>query len=204
MIAAIVLAAGLSTRMGRPKQTLLLDGEPMLQRVLGNIRGSKVDQIVVVLGAGSKEVEGKVRFRDETVVFNAEFRQGMSSSLRAGLGALGPDTEAVIVVLGDQPYVSAATIDKLVRAYETKRAKIVAPLFRGRRGNPVLFDRSLFGQMMKVRGDRGARSVVEGNAGDLLEVEVGDGGILLDIDEPEDAKRGRGGRATQTRSRESG
>ncbi len=189
MIAAVVLAAGLSTRMGRPKQTLLLEGEPMLERVLGNVRGSHVDRIVVVLGAGREEIERKVKFRDETVVVNAGYRLGMSGSLRKGIAAAGPEAEAVLVVLGDQPYVSRATIDKLVDAYKTSKAKVVAPLYQGRRGNPVLFDRSLFPQILRVRGDRGAKSVVERNADDLLEVEVGDEGVLVDIDTPEDIGR---------------
>ncbi len=157
--------------------------------------------MVVVLGGGIREIQKKVKFRDEVLVFNAEYRRGMSGSLRMGLKAVGPDAEAALVVLGDQPYVSDATIDALVDAYRASRAKVVAPVFQGHRGNPILFDRSLFRQIMKLRGDRGAKSVVEGNADSLLEVEVDDRGILLDIDTPEDTLGAERVRARQMRSR---
>ena len=186
LIVALVLAAGVSSRMGRPKQTLLLNGVPMLQRVLEIFRGSKVRRIVVVLGASKAEVKRLVRFDGEIVIVNPRFAEGMSSSLRFGLKHVGRGVDAVIIALGDQPFVLPGTIDRLVEAYEHSRAHIVIPTYLGRRGNPVLFDKNVFSRIAKIRGDVGAKSVVLKNAADVLEVEVNDRGILVDIDTPSD------------------
>jgi len=189
LIAALVLAAGGSSRMGRPKQTLLLDGVPMLQRVLNTLRESNVGRVVVVLGGSAVEVRRHVRFDDELVVVNPSYSKGMSSSLRLGLKHVGTDADAVIIALGDQPFVHPATIDTLVSTYEGSRAPIVIPTHKGARGNPVLFDRRVFPQIAGIRGDIGAKHVVEENAADVLEVEVPDRGVLVDIDTPADLNR---------------
>jgi len=188
LIAALVLAAGVSSRMGRPKQTLLLDGVPMLQRVLETFRRSHVGRIVVVLGANEDEVRKLVKFAGELVIVNPRFAEGMSSSLRIGLKRVGREADAVIIALGDQPFVLPGTIDKLVEAYENSRARIVIPTYHGRRGNPVLFDKNAFSRIARIRGDVGAKSVVLKNAADVLEVEVTDRGILVDIDTSSDLR----------------
>ena len=186
MIAAVVLAAGVSSRMGEPKQILPLNGVPMLGRVLEILRRSNVGKVVVVLGANAVEVRKRVKFADELVVVNPNFPEGMSSSLRLGLKLVGTEADAVIIALGDQPFVLPTTIDKLVEAYEQFGARIVIPTYRGARGNPVLFDRSVFPQIARIRGDIGAKSVVKKNAADVREVEVTDMGVLVDIDTPSD------------------
>jgi molybdenum cofactor cytidylyltransferase len=186
LIAAVVLAAGTSSRMGRPKQNLPLSGVPILEMTLRTFRRSKVGKVVVILGAHAEEVKKDVKFAGEEVVFNPRFSDGMSSSLRFGLDRLGTEVEAAIVALGDQPFVRSTTIDGIVAAYGKTGAKIVVPTYRGTRGNPVLFDRSVFPLIGRIRGDVGARSVVEQNAADVLELEVPDEGILVDIDTPSD------------------
>ena len=186
LIAAVVLAAGASSRMGKPKQILPLDGVPMLERVLEVLRRTSVGRVVVVLGANAAAVRKGVKFTDELVVFNPRFAEGMSSSLRLGLRHVGKEAEAVVVVLGDQPFVEPLTIDKLVAAYWKSRAPIVVPTHRGERGNPVLFERSVFPQIATIRGDKGAKSVVQENARNVLEVEVPDSGVLVDLDTPSD------------------
>ena len=188
MIAAIVLAAGASSRMGRPKLTMPLDGVPMLGRVLETLRRSAVERVVVVLGAIEAAVRKHVRFEDEVVVVNKGYEDGMSGSLRLGLENVG-EADAVIIALGDQPFVLATTIDRLAAEYESSRARIVVPTFQGTRGNPVLFDRSTFPLIARIRGDVGARSVVQSCAADVLEVEVADRGVLVDIDTPTDLRR---------------
>lgn len=188
MIAAIVLAAGLSARMGRPKQTLRLEGVPMLERTLKALRRTRVDRVVVVLGANAAEVRRSVKFEDEEVVVNARFRDGMSGSLRLGLRAVERDADAAVIALADQPFVSPTTVDGLVEAYLASRAPIVVPVYRGARGNPVLFDRSLFLQIMRIEGDVGAKRVVESHKAELLELEVEDPGVVVDIDTPADFK----------------
>ena len=188
MIAAVVLAAGKSSRMGRTKQTIPLAGVPMLEKTLGTYRRSKVGKVVVVLGAHAREVKKLVRFAGEQVVVNPRFREGMSSSLRFGLNQLGAEVGAAIIALGDQPFVRSSTIDGMMAAYEKTGAKIVVPTYRGTRGNPVLFDRGVFSQVDEIRGDVGAKSVVRQHAEDVLELEVPDRGILADIDTPSDLK----------------
>jgi molybdenum cofactor cytidylyltransferase len=201
MIAAVVLAAGVSSRMGKPKQTLPLDGVPMLERVLEIFRRSNVDKVVVVLGADAVEVKKRVKFGEELVVVNSGFAEGMSSSLKLGLKHVGREAEAVIIALGDQPFVLPTTIDMLVAAYKGSRARIVVPTYRGARGNPVLFDRGVFPQMATIRGDIGAKSVVQKNAADVLEVEVPDMGVLVDIDTPSDLDRRMKVRRKRSRAR---
>ena len=185
MIAAVVLAAGSSSRMGKPKQTLQLEGGPMLERVLQTLRQTKVGRVVVVLGAHSSVVRGWVKFGKEKVVVNPRFKEGMSGSIRLGL-AEAEEADAAMIVLGDQPFVSPGTIDRIIDAYVSSRSPVVVPVYHGRRGNPVLFDRSLFPQIRRIRGDVGAKSVVSGNEDKLLQVDVNDEGILVDIDTPSD------------------
>lgn len=158
----------------------------MLEGVLKTFRKAKVDRVVVVLGANATEVMKGVRFQREKVVVNPEYGTGMSSSLRMGLGEVERDAEAVIIALGDQPFVSAKTVDLLVEAHRASKAPVVVPVYRGTRGNPVLFDRSVFAQIKRIRGDVGAKSVVASNKGRVLQVEVNDSGVLVDIDTPSD------------------
>jgi molybdenum cofactor cytidylyltransferase len=189
LIAAVLLAAGVSSRMGKPKQTLPVNGVPMLERVLEILRRSCVGRVVVVLGANAAEVRERVKFVDELVVVNPRFAEGMSTSLRLGLKHVGREADAVVIALGDQPFLHPTTIDKMVAAYEESRARIVIPKYRGARGNPVLFDKSVFPQIEKIRGDIGAKSVIQKNPADVLEVEVPDRGVLIDIDTPSDLNR---------------
>jgi molybdenum cofactor cytidylyltransferase len=186
LIAAVVLAAGLSSRMGRQKQTLPLKGRPMLEQVLRTYRRAKVDRVVVVLGAEAAEVKKNIRFQREKVVINPGYKAGMSSSLRMGLGEVERDAEAVIIALGDQPFVSAETINLLVDAHRTSKAPVVVPAYHGARGNPVLFDRTVFSQIKEIQGDVGAKSVVARNRNRVLQVDVEDSGVLWDIDTPSD------------------
>ena len=200
MIAAVVLAAGGSSRMGRPKQILDLEGAPMLERVLATFRRSKVGRVVVVLGAHAAEVRANVKFADELIVENPRFAEGMSESLRVGLRNVG-GADAAFIALGDQPYLKYGTVDIMVSAYERTKARIVIPTCQGTRGNPVLFDRSVFPQLEGIHGDVGAKAVVRRNAADVLEVEVDDVGVLVDLDTPSDVASRAGFRKRRTLAR---
>lgn len=188
MIAAVILAAGSSSRMGRPKQTLRVEGVAMLQVVLDTVRRTKVDLVVVVVGAHESEVRKEVDFRGERVIVNKAYDEGMSASIRVGLSEV-PDAEAALIVLGDQPLLAPETIDALIQTYLRFRSPIVVPVHRGRRGNPVLFDRSLFKEVLKVTGDGGAKAVVRAHMDDVLEVPVDDEGVVTDVDVPADYDR---------------
>ncbi len=183
-VSAIVLAAGQATRFGRCKQLALIGDKPLLQHTLDHIGQSKVNDIVVVLGAHADEIRQKIRFGKQRVVFNPDYADGMSTSLHAGLRALHPSTTAAIIVLGDQPFVAATTIDALIDEYHRVRPSVVVPTYNGFRGNPVLVDASLFPEMMQIRGDIGCRAIFGDHQ--VTKVAVNDRGIVQDIDTPED------------------
>lgn len=185
MISAIVLAAGQATRFGQCKQVLPLGGKTILDRVLDNLRASKVDEIVVVLGAYADEVRQKVRIEERTVM-NADYASGMSSSIQAGLRSLSEETEAALIVLGDQPFVAPRTIDLIIDTYRGTHPGAVIPTHNGSRGNPVLVDRSLFDEMLQIRGDAGCRAIFGGHGQSIVRLPVDDGGVLVDIDTKED------------------
>jgi PAS domain S-box-containing protein len=178
MIAAIVLAAGESRRFGGVKQLVLLD------RVLAHVRAAGFDDVVVVLGAHADEVRAAVDLSRERVVFNPDFARGMSTSIQAGLRALSDDVEAAMIVLGDQPFVTPETMNRLIDEYRRARPAAVVPTFRGARGNPVLVDRSLFPEMMHIEGDVGFRPILANRRAETSEVAVDDPGVVSDIDTP--------------------
>lgn len=185
MIAAVVLAAGTSSRLGAPKQMLQYRGRPVLAMVVENILKSPVDRVVVVLGYRAEELavilEG---FPVETVV-NGRYAGGQSTSVKAGLAALGGSAEAALFVLGDQPLVKPQTVRLLIERYRISGG-IVAPYYRGQRGNPVLFGRRFFPEIEALEGDAGAREIIKKHPESLNRVDVDDPGILFDIDTWED------------------
>ncbi|MGD8626447.1 MAG: nucleotidyltransferase family protein, partial [Anaerolineae bacterium] len=159
-VAAVVLAAGRAARMGQLKQLLPVAGEPMVRRVVGAVCAAGLAQVVVVVGAQAGAVTGALADLAVDVAYNERWREGMSSSLRAGLEALRPEVEAALIVLADQPGLTPGLLHKLVDHYRATQAPIVAPFYGGRRGNPVLFDRELFPELGDVAGDRGGRQLL--------------------------------------------
>jgi len=189
MISAIVLAAGNSSRMGEPKALVSIGGQPLLRRVLAAVRASPARDVVVVLGHEAERVRDEVSLDGTRIVVNSAFAEGMSTSIRAGLAAADSRAEGYLIVLGDQPFVAPTTMEALINARSTSNAKIMIPTFRGVRGNPVLVDRSLAGEVAAVTGDQGCRAIFGHHGGEILEVAVDDPGILVDIDTPSQAER---------------
>lgn len=189
MISALVLAAGSSSRMGTPKPLVDIGGRPMLGRVLDAVRGSRVGETIVVLGADADRVRALPDLAGLRVVENPAHAEGMSTSLKAGTAALGPGSTAFLVVLGDAPFLRSATIDALVAARERSGARIVLPVYAGIRGNPVLIDRSLAPEVDRISGDRGCRALRLHHPEESVEVPVDDPGVLIDLDTPEDVRR---------------
>lgn len=189
MIAAIILAAGTSSRMGRSKPLLVVGGQKLLARVVEAVQGSVTDEIVVVLGDGAERVQQEVPLDGATVIVNERYAEGMSTSIRAGIRSLREDAQSAFVVLGDQPFLQAPTLDALAKEWKATHAPVLIPTFRGVRGNPVLLDRSVFEDVRGITGDRGCRSIFGNYQGAILEVPVGDPGILLDIDTEEQLER---------------
>lgn len=185
-VAAVVLAAGMSRRMGTPKQLLRIDGKTLLEKTLENVRRSAVDEIVLVLGFAADAVGKEISTQDIKVVRNDGYEQGMGTSLRVGIAAVSDGAKAALIVLADQPFVQAATLDKLIEHHRAKKAQIVIPLFRGFRGNPVLLDRSIFPEMKALSGDVGCRALFGSHTENIHKLAVDDAGILQDIDSRDD------------------
>ena len=184
MISAIVLAAGEATRFGTCKQLARVGGKALLEHTLDHLRASRVSEIVVVLGAHAGEIQAQVRFDRERLIFNPQYEEGISTSIQAGLRSIRGD--AALIVLADQPFVRAETMDLLIAEYERSRPKVIVPTCNGVRGNPVLVDRSLFSEMMKLHGDTGFRAVFNAIPDSIVKVPVDDRGVITDIDTPSD------------------
>lgn len=187
-VAAVVLAAGQSRRMGAPKQLAAIGGMPMLRRTVEHVRASHVDRIVVVTGHEAEAVGAALKGIPVTLVRNPAFAAGLSTSLKAGIAALDDDADAALIVLGDMPNVGAAEIDKLIAAFDPAEGRgIVVPTHSGKRGNPVLWGAAYFPEMAKLSGDTGAKHLLAEFSEAVCEVELGVG-VLTDIDTPEQLK----------------
>jgi molybdenum cofactor cytidylyltransferase len=188
-VSAVVLAAGMSRRMGTPKQLLRMNGKTVLERTLESVRASNVGEIVLVLGHAAGSIEKAISTDRMKVVHNQDFQQGMGTSLRAGLAAVDAEASAALIVLADQPFVRAETLNRLIACHQESRPDIIIPLYKGFRGNPVLLDRSVFPELEELRGDVGCRAIFGSHTENIRKLPVEDMGILLDIDGPEEYQK---------------
>jgi molybdenum cofactor cytidylyltransferase len=186
-IAAIVLAAGQSTRMGAVNKLLAdIGGKPLVRRVVEAALASRARPVIVVTGHERARVEGALAGLDIRFVHNSDFADGLSASLRRGIGAVPDDADGAVVCLGDMPQVRAALIDGLIGAFDPERgALIVVPTVDGKRGNPVLWSRRFFPELTKLEGDVGARHLIGRYGEALVEVPVDDRSSFVDVDTPE-------------------
>ena len=182
MIAGVVLAAGASSRLGRPKQLLPFRGRPLLEATLARVAAAQLDEIVVVLGGSAAEILAQVKLHGARPVVNPDYREGQSTSLRVGLAAVEDRAEAVVFILGDQPLQSAPVIDALIDTYRRTGAPIVVPSYGGARGNPVLFARVTYPLLHGLTGDQGARPLLRARADLVREVPVDAPAPPADID----------------------
>jgi len=193
-VCAIILAAGGATRFGGPKLLHPLPGRPhtpLLLAVVETVRAAAPDTIVVVVGAGAPALIALLADQPVEIVENPDWAEGLSASMRAGLGRVPAAAEAALFVLADQPWVQPATLRALGAAYRAGDAAIVVPTYQGRRGNPVLFDRSAFAALGEIRGDQGGRALLRGGQFRVLETPTTDPAILLDVDAPADLREDR-------------
>ena len=191
-VGALVLAAGSSSRMGKPKQLLPLAGTTVLERTLQNLHDAQVDEIVLVLGSSAEIIKQQLSpssTRNLKILVNPDYSQGMASSLRAGLSAIASDMDATLIILADQPFIQPETLKRIIDRYRHSDAQIVIPAYKGFRGNPVLLDRSVFEEVTALKGDIGCRAIFGDHADGIVKVEVDDIGVLLDIDNQEDYER---------------
>ena len=204
-VAIVILAAGRSTRMGGPNKLLAdANGQPMVVHAVRAALGSQAVEVVVVLGHMADEVRSaieaaapaKSRLR---FVTNPDFADGLSTSVRTGIGALGKDIDAAVVQLGDMPAVNTALLDRLLAAFNPVEGRsICVPTVRGKRGNPVLWDRRFFAEIGNLSGDTGAKHLIGEHSDLVCEVEMAGEAALTDIDTPEALAAFRAGRAAST------
>lgn len=183
-VAAILLAAGASRRMGAENKLLIAgpDGRPMIAHSLERLRAFPFEPLILVLGHEGAAVAGALDPRGITLVQAPDHAAGLSASLRAGLAALPETVEAVLIALGDMPLVAQATIAAMLAAF--RPGSVVVPRHRGETGNPVLWDRRFIAAMKQLSGDRGARSLLPAPPA-LIAVDVDDPGVLTDFDTPD-------------------
>jgi molybdenum cofactor cytidylyltransferase len=184
-IPAIVLAAGKSLRFGSSKQLAPLGRSTVLEKTVDNYLASDASEVVVVLGHMSRELSRFLGDRPIKRIVNPKYAQGMSTSLIAGLRSINSDSDAIILALADQPFVDTPTINQLIKAFGTGRKGIIVPVYRGRRGNPVILSKKYFNELLDTEGDIGGRQILVLHPEDVKEVKVTCKGVLQDIDTPE-------------------
>lgn len=182
-IGGILLAAGGSSRMGQPKQLLVYKGKTLLRRAVETLIHSACGPVVVVLGAEAVQTKNEIKDLPVHTVFNENWQAGMSSSIKTGLEyLLRSDTEisAVVITLCDQPNVTSSHIDKLVAKFRETKKSIVAAEYNNVIGVPALFDRDLFDELLKIKGDKGAREIIAKHPDALITTPLPE--AALDID----------------------
>jgi molybdenum cofactor cytidylyltransferase len=195
MISAVVLAAGLSTRMGRPKLILPWGSSSVIGQVVTTLAQAQVDEIVVVTGAARMEVEAAVRqggLEAVRTVFNPRFAENdMLVSLQAGIAVLGDQVDAVLVVLGDQPQIEVEVVRLLVKAYQTEGCPLLVPSYQMHRGHPWVVDRTLWPDLLYAPVGSTMRDFLHAHERQITCIAVSSPSILRDLDTPEDYARDR-------------
>ena len=188
-VAAVVLAAGLSRRRMAPQNKLLVTdatGKTMVARVVDAALASRACGVWVVVGHQAGLVKSALGGRDVRLVGAPDYASGLAASLASGIGALPSQVAAALICLADMPEVSGRQIDQIIGAYQPGAGRlIVVPVHGGRRGNPVLWDRRFFPEMLALSGDRGARALLLRHAAYVCEVDLGSVAVLRDFDTPE-------------------
>ena len=186
-IAAVILAAGQSRRMGKTNKLLAeVDGIPMVARVAQALAASHAGPLVAVVGFEAERVRNSLAGQDVTFVHNPDFADGLSTSLHHGLEALPTDIDGAVICLGDMPRVTADEVNRLIAAFNPAEGRaICVPTHRGKRGNPILWGRRFFAEMGILRGDVGARHLIGEHADEVAEVEMRGDGVLVDVDTPD-------------------
>jgi len=189
MIWAMILAAGESKRMGKPKLLLPVGEKTMIETVIDRVVHSKAEKILVVLGSNREKIEKKIGNLPLEIAVNPDFKEGMLSSVQHGFHVLPEDVQAVLIFLGDQPSIPTDVIDRVIDAFRETGKGIVLPVYKGERGHPVLIDMKYRHDVKNLNPEVGLRELVYGRPEDILEVEVDDAGILRDINDIEDYMR---------------
>ena len=189
MIGAVVLAAGRSQRMGTQKLLLPVGGQPLIARIVDQVLASPVDRTVVVTGSDGDRLAAALAGRPVAFVVNPEPQAEMLASVRCGLAVLPPECTAALIVLGDQPGITAHVIARLLEAFLASGRGIAAPTTHGRRGHPLLVSLRYRDEILTHYDKVGLRGLLQRHPEDVCEVDVGTPGILDDLDTPRDYQR---------------
>lgn len=186
MLAAAILAAGESRRMGSPKALVSIHGKTFVQHLLDATRHPRIGLTRIVLGANAENIRSHLNVANELIVINDEWEKGQLSSIQAAIRSL-PDaaTEGLILCPVDHPLISQDLVANLITQFDSSRKRIVLPNFRGRRGHPVLFHSDLFLELLEASPEIGARGVVWAHDSDILEVATEEEGVILNLNNPE-------------------
>jgi len=196
LLAALILSAGASRRMGRPKALLPYREGTFLEHLMKVTRHPRIGITRVVLGAGAETIQTAAKLDVSTVVLNADWEQGQLSSICAGIRSLQQmDIDGIVLCPVDHPLVSARLVSELVEKFYEEKKAIVLPTYKGRRGHPVIFSSALFGELLAAPAEMGARSVVWAHAADTLEVPTDEEGVVLNLNDPDMLKRATGSTA---------
>jgi molybdenum cofactor cytidylyltransferase len=184
-IAAIVLAAGQSRRMGRNKLLIELGGKTLVERAVDSALAARAAPVIVVLGHQAEEIRTRLAGREIVLVDNPHYAEGLSTSVKRGIQALPPQADGAVICLADMPGIDSRLIGRLIAAFSPVEGReIVLPVRQGQRGNPVLWGRRFFGDLLGLSGDAGARQVIGAYPDYLTEIEAEDDGVLIDLDTP--------------------
>lgn len=192
MLAAVILAAGESRRMGTPKAILSFptdEATPGKVTFLGHLlevsRHPKVGELRVVLGAHAEKVRERIKLDPATVVINPDWQRGQLTSIQAAIRSLPPSVDGILLLLVDHPLISRDLIGRLIDAFCRSKAPIVLPTYEGKRGHPVIFPRRLFPELLTAPEDVGARAVVWAHGQEVVEVPTEEEGVVLNLNDPE-------------------
>lgn len=184
-IAAVILAAGLSRRMGNLKQLLPWKNSTILGSTIDLYTKSAVDKTIVVVGYCAEKIIDALKDKPVEWVVNKEYESGMASSLRAGIKALKAEDLACLIGLGDTPLLRPETIASIVKTHQILEKKIIVPFYRGKKGHPILLSSIFYPELLEVKGDVGARTVVQAHQNEVYRLDVEDIGVIIDLDTPE-------------------
>jgi len=187
MIVAVILSAGESSRMGRPKALLPIGGQNFIEKIVGALKQSGIERVVVVLGFNADEMRRQVEHLPVEIIVNPDYQQGQLSSLQAAIRHLQTTAscDGMLVHLVDHPYIDSKLVRLMIERFGDSDNVIVVPRHQGKRGHPVIFSKELFQELLDAPLDQGAKAVVNAHRGETLEIDTEDVGITLDIDTPE-------------------
>lgn len=192
-LAAIILCAGESRRMGRPKALLACQGTTFLGNLLRVTAHPAIGMRRVVLGAAADEIQRAARLAPEVVVINQDWQRGQLSSLHAAMRSLPKEgTDGILVCPVDHPLISAQLVDKLVKAFRAQKKPIVMPTWQGHRGHPVIFASQLYPELLSAPAEVGARAVVWAHQADVYELPTEEQGVIQNLDDPETLRQATG------------